>query len=80
MSIVQKLPEEQILPIGLHLTLKNRAGELCIERAKQGLPLPSYEEQVARKEGSGAQLKISEVEIEWLLEACTTNKKQRKKL
>jgi transposase len=62
------------------LDIKNRAGELCIERAKQGLPLPSYEEQVARKEGSGAQPKISKAEIEQLLEACTTNKKQRKKL
>jgi hypothetical protein len=34
--------------------LKKRAGELCVERAEQGLPPPSYEEQVARKEGSGA--------------------------
>jgi transposase len=59
--------------------IKKRASELCVERAKQGLP-PPYEEQVAKKEGSGAQSKISEAEIERLLEACTTNKKQRKKL
>ena len=26
------------------LDIKNRAGELCIELAEQGLPLPSYEE------------------------------------
>ena len=26
------------------LDIKNRAGELCIERAEQGLPPPSYEE------------------------------------
>jgi len=60
--------------------LKKRAGELCLEHIKQGLPLPSYEEQVARKEGSGAKPKISEEEISRLLKACTLNKKQRKKL
>jgi hypothetical protein len=60
--------------------LKKRAAELCIERAEQGLPPPSYEEQVARKPGSGAKLKVSAEEITRLLEACILNKKQRKKL
>src|SRR5256714_3192031 len=69
---------------GLALTtakdLKKHAGELCIEHLEQGLLLPSYEEQVARKEGSGAKPKVSEEEITRLLEACTLSKKQRKKL
>jgi hypothetical protein len=56
------------------------AGELCVERAEQGLPPPSLAEQVARKPGSGAPLKISKEEVTRLLESCTLNKKQRKKL
>lgn len=46
----------------------------------KGLPLHTYEEQVARKPGSGAKLKVSKEDITRLLEACTLNKKQRKKL
>ena len=69
---------------GLALTtakdLKKQAGELCIKHLEQGLLLPSYKEQVARKEGSGAKPKVSEEEITRLLEACTLSKKQRKKL
>jgi hypothetical protein len=41
------------------MILKNMLVSFCVERAEQGLPPPSYEEQVARKEGSGAQPKIS---------------------
>jgi hypothetical protein len=33
-----------------------------IERIEQGLPLPFYKEQVARKEGSRAKPKIAEEE------------------
>jgi hypothetical protein len=69
---------------GLHSTtakdLKKRAGELCLEHLEKGLPPPSYEQQIARKPGSGALPKISEEQVTSLLEACTLNKKQRKKL
>ena len=60
--------------------LKERAGLLQVEHTKQGLSLPTYEEQVARKPGSEAKPKISIEEVTKLLEACTPNKKQRKKL
>ena len=60
--------------------LKKQVGELCIKHLEQGFPPPSYKEQVARKEGSRAKPKISEKEITRLLEACTLDKKQRKKL
>jgi hypothetical protein len=53
------------------------AGELCVEKAEQGLPSPSLAEQVARKPGSGPPYKISEEEVARLLESCTLNKKQR---
>jgi hypothetical protein len=39
-----------------------------------------YKEQVTRKEGSGAELKLSKADIERLLEACTIDKKARRKL
>lgn len=60
--------------------IKKRARELCVEHAEQGLPPPTYQEQVTRKEGSGAIPKLSEADIERLLEACTIDKKARKKL
>jgi hypothetical protein len=64
---------------GLALTttkdLKALVGELCVERAEQGLPPPSYEEQVARKLGSGAKLKVSKEDITKLLESCTVEQK-----
>jgi hypothetical protein len=44
-----------------------------IECIEQGLPPPFYKEQVVRKEGSRAKLKIAEEEISRLLEACTLN-------
>jgi hypothetical protein len=60
--------------------LKIRANALKVEHAKKGLPPPTLVEQVARKLGSGAKPKIIDDEVLELLEACTLNKKQRKKL
>ena len=60
--------------------VKKRAEALKATNKAQGLPPPTLEEQVARKEGSGAQLKITDDEVMKLLDACTLNKKQRKKL
>jgi hypothetical protein len=45
-----------------------------------GIAPPTYQQQVARIKGSGAKPKIIEDEITRLFEACTLNKKQRKKL
>ena len=60
--------------------VKKRAEALKAANEPQGLPPPTLAEQVARKEGSGAKLKIADDEVMELLEACTSNKKQRKKL
>ena len=60
--------------------IKNRAAALEIEHAEQGLPPPTLAEQVARKPGSGAKPKITDEEVLELLDACTLNKTQRKKL
>jgi hypothetical protein len=54
-------------------------GALCIERFEAALPPPSYEEQVTRKLGSGALVKLTVDAVIQLLEACTLNKKQWKK-
>jgi hypothetical protein len=37
-------------------------------------------EQIKRKEGSGAKPKITDDEVIELMEACTLNKSQRRKL
>ena len=60
--------------------IKNHAGYIQIEYAKQGLPLSTLQEQVTRKPGSRAKPKISIDQVTYLLEACTLNKRQRKKL
>lgn len=60
--------------------IKNRAAELEIQYTAAGLPPPTIAEQIARKEGSGAKQKISDDEVIQLLEPCTLDKKQRKKL
>jgi hypothetical protein len=60
--------------------LQKRAEALKADHEAKGLPPPTLEEQVARKEGSGAKPKITDAEVLELLEACTLNKKQRKKL
>lgn len=60
--------------------IKARAGDLLVQHNNEGLPPPTIEEQVARKVGSGAKPKITEEEITGLMEACTLNRKQRKKL
>jgi hypothetical protein len=60
--------------------LKIHANALKAEHAEKGLPPPTLAEQVARKPGSGAKPKITDDEILELLEACTLNKKQQKKL
>jgi hypothetical protein len=68
------------LPLSTAKDIKKRTSKLCVERAEQGLPPPSYEEQVTRKPGSGAKPKISKEEICQLLEAYTLDRTQRKKL
>jgi hypothetical protein len=68
------------LPKQTATDLKNRSAELEILHAEQGLPPPTLQEQIARKKGSGAKPKITDEEVLELLEACTLNKKQRKKL
>ena len=68
------------IPSSTATDLRDRAGALCIERFEAGLPPPSYEEQVAIKPGSGPPVKLTVDAVTQLLEACTLNKKQRKKL
>jgi hypothetical protein len=68
------------LPKQTATDLKNRSVALQIERAEQGLPPPTLAEQIARKPGSRAKPKITDDEVLKLLNACTLNKKQRKKL
>lgn len=60
--------------------IKSRADAIKKEHEEQGLPPPTLEEQIACKPGSGRPSKISDNEVLELLEACTLNKKQRKKL
>jgi hypothetical protein len=60
--------------------LKARAGALCIEYAEAGLLLPILEEQVQRKPGSGAKIRLTEELVTQLLKACTLNENSRKKL
>ena len=54
--------------------------DLEVERAEQGLPPPTLQEQARRKPGSGPNPQISVKQVTDLLEACTLNKTQRKKL
>jgi hypothetical protein len=68
------------LPKSTATNIKNRAAEIEIEHTAAGLPPPTIAEQIARKEGSGAKPKISDDEVIQLLEACTLDKKQRRKL
>jgi hypothetical protein len=63
--------------------IKNAAADVQIRCAEQGLPPPTIQEQVEqikRKEGSGAKPKITDDEVIELMEACTLNKSQRRKL
>jgi hypothetical protein len=60
--------------------LKARVDTLKALHIEQGLPPPTTEEQIARKPGSGAKPRHTVEEITRVLEACTLNKKQRKKL
>jgi hypothetical protein len=60
--------------------LKLRADAVKTEHTEKGLPPLTLEEQISRKPGSGAKPKITDNEVLKLLEACTLNKKQRKKL
>jgi len=62
------------------IKIKERASELEVQHAKASLPLPTIQELVARKERSRAKPKILDNKVLHLLEACTLNKKQRKKL
>jgi hypothetical protein len=60
--------------------VKNRSAEVQIAHAKQGLPPPTLQDQIAWKPGSRALSKISDEEVLHLPKACTLNRKQRKKL
>ncbi len=55
--------------------LKARAAVLEIEHHEKGLPPPTLEQQIARKEGSGAKPKLSEEDCVKTFEACTLSKK-----
>lgn len=68
------------IPFSTAKVIKKRNRELCVKHAEEGLPPPSYEEQVTRKKGSGAEPKLSEADMERLLEACTIDKKAKRKL
>ncbi len=63
--------------------IKNASADVQIRYSEEGLPPPSIQEQVEqmkRKEGSGAKSVITDEEVIQLMEACTLNKTQRKKL
>ena len=60
--------------------LKAKAGQRQVEAEEAGLPPPTVEELVARKPRSGAKEKITFEQVTDLLNSCTINKKQRKKL
>jgi hypothetical protein len=60
--------------------LKAQAGQQQVEAEEAGLPPPTVEELVARKPGSGAKEKITFEQVTDLLDSCTIDKKQRKKL
>jgi hypothetical protein len=60
--------------------LKAAAGDLQVERYKEGLPPPTLEEQVAGKPGSRRPPALTVDQVTDLLKSCTLNKKQRKKL
>jgi len=60
--------------------VKDRAGALLVVAQEAGLLPLILEEQVTRKEGTSLALKYLVVAITNLLESCTLNKKQRKKL
>jgi hypothetical protein len=68
------------IPSSTATDLRDRAGALYIERSEAELPSLSYKEQVTRKPGSGAPVKLTVDIVTQLLEACTLNKKQQKKL
>jgi hypothetical protein len=60
--------------------IKKRAEDRKAMHEELGIHPPTIEQQVARKLGSGAKPKVSVNEVTKLLEACTLNKKQRKKM
>jgi hypothetical protein len=62
------------------LRLKELIGARQVEADEAGLPPPTLEELVARNPGSGAKEKIMFKQVTDLLDSCTINKKQRKKL
>jgi hypothetical protein len=62
------------------IDLKNRTIALEIEHIEKGLPHPTLAKQIAKKLGSRAKLKITDDKVLELLNACTLNRKQRKKL
>jgi len=79
-SSIAKAAEKVLIALSTAKDIQLRAGLIQAEYAEQGLPPPSYKEQVTQQLGSGAKPKITEEEITLLLKACTTNKKHRKKL
>jgi hypothetical protein len=63
--------------------IKNASAGIQIQHDKEGLPPPTIQEQVEqmrRKEGSGAKPNITDNEVIELMEACTLDKKSRRKL
>jgi predicted esterase YcpF (UPF0227 family) len=62
------------------LRLKEQIGARQVEADEAGQPSPTLEELVARNPGSGAKGKITFEQVTDLLDSCTVDKKQRKKL
>jgi len=60
--------------------LKAQIGDRQVKANEAGLPPLTLEELVARNLGSGAKEKITFKQVTDLLDSCTIDKKQRKKL
>ena len=77
---ISKAAERAGLEYSTAKSFRASVGALEAEHAEKGLPPPTLEEKVARKEGSGAKLKLTEADLEEIWVSCTLNKKQRAKL
>jgi hypothetical protein len=77
---ISKAAEQASLEYFTAKSFRACVGALEAEYAEKGLPPLMLEEKVARKEGSGAKLKLINANLDEILVSCTMNKKQRAKL
>src|SRR6266536_3563765 len=61
---ISKATERSGLEYSTVKSFRARVGALVAEHAEKGLPPPTLEEKVARKEGSRAKLKLTEADLE----------------